>query len=49
MIPPASLAVDSPADCAFAGWLAARGVAAEVTEAAGYRIYRPHTAVAVPG
>ncbi|HEX7745905.1 MAG TPA: hypothetical protein VF462_11660, partial [Micromonosporaceae bacterium] len=38
-------AAGEPADAAFAGYLRERGIAAAVTEAGGYRIYRPAVTV----
>lgn len=42
------LRIGSPAHRAFAELLTERCVAADTTDLAGYRIYRPHTAVGVP-
>ncbi|GAB3145427.1 hypothetical protein GCM10027290_25290 [Micromonospora sonneratiae] len=42
------LPLGSPLDRAFAGRLQALGVTADVSEVAGYRIYRPHAPVDVP-
>lgn len=42
------LPIGSPAQRAFAERLAERGVTADTGDVAGYRIYRPHTAVDVP-